>query len=314
MINAARAVPSTIGGGDNGHIVLFESVPTYTTRTGRTGYTGAIHPVAIDFTGATANAHIAHVKEAHAMALETYNMQEGVRAGLRKIIIANVPVKLLVQHKDAESGLDEVEPRVLLETIEGRTPPITSVDAKTLKAARNAPLTFDMTKPLATQFALINKAIADLNHIHSITTSEFEIMMEWFTEIEKEKDFEDQVVAFRTRTTNNGFNGFITYFSERGVKVRRLNKLVQGRAEAAGYHSAANMKATNKYINNKVNAEIANLAAAIEAAMGATTLDSQRSYGPPNLRQQDGRERGRQSHLQQPRRHPCRPQSHQREP
>ena len=49
--------------------------------------------------------------------------------------------------------------------------------------------------------------------------------------------------------------------------------MVQGRAKAAGYHSAANVKTTNKYIENKVNAEMANLAAAFEAVMDNRALN-----------------------------------------
>ena len=139
-----------------------------------------------------------------------------------------MPVKILVEHKDAESGLDEVEPRVLLATIKERAAPVTCLDAMALKIAHDAPLTFDTSHPLATQFALIKKAIADLQRIHSVATSESELMMMWLLEIEKEKDFEDQVVEFRARTTNNGFNDFIIFFSKRDVDVRRLNKMVQG--------------------------------------------------------------------------------------
>ena len=51
-----RALPSTIGSGSHGHIFLLEGVTAYTARTGRTGYTKAVHPGAIDFTGATTNA------------------------------------------------------------------------------------------------------------------------------------------------------------------------------------------------------------------------------------------------------------------
>ena len=81
-------------------------------------------------------------------------------------------------------------------------------------------------------------------------------------------------MEFRARTTNNGFNDFIVFFSERDVEVRRLNNLVQGRDKAAGYPSAANVDATNKYIDNKVDAKMANLATAVEAAMDASALDS----------------------------------------
>ena len=114
MYNDARAVPSTVGGGSHGHIYLLESTAVYITRTDETSYTKAVHPGAIDFIGATTNAQIARVKETRAADLETYNTQEGVWAGLRKIIIANVPAKILVELEDAESGMDEVDRGVSL--------------------------------------------------------------------------------------------------------------------------------------------------------------------------------------------------------
>ena len=274
IVDSARAIQSPIGEGSNGRIYLLESVAAYTTRTGRTDYTKAAHPGAIDFTGATANAQIARIKETRTTDLETYHTQECVRAGLRKIIVANVPAKILVGHKNAESGLDEVEPCDLLETIRRRAAPVTCLDAKALKAARGTPLTFDTTSTLTTQFALSKKAIADLQRIHSVTTSKSEMMMESFLETEKEKDFEDQVVKFRARTTNNGFGGFITFFGECDVEVCCLNKIVQGRVKAARYHSAANDEANNKYIDDKVNAKMADLVAVVEAAMDDCALDS----------------------------------------
>ena len=62
-------------------------------------------------------------------------MQEGARAGLRKLIIANVPAKILIELKDAKSELDEVEPRPLLSTIKKC-------------AARDTPFTFDTVTTL----------------------------------------------------------------------------------------------------------------------------------------------------------------------
>ena len=58
------------------------------------------------------------------------------------------------------------------------------------------------------------------------------------------------------------------------VEVRRLNKLVQGRAKAVGYHSPANIDKINKRINDKVDAEMANFAAAFKAALDAGALDA----------------------------------------
>ena len=95
--------------------------------------------------------------------LETYNTQEGARAGFRKIIVANVPAKILVELKDAKSGLDEAEPRNLLATIKGRAASVIVLDAMALKNARDTPLTFDTADPLATRFAPAKKAITDLH-------------------------------------------------------------------------------------------------------------------------------------------------------
>ena len=273
MINIARPVPTDIGGGGHGHIYLLEDHPNYTTRTGGVDYVEAVRPGPLDLTGATTNAAIARAKETRTAALEAHNTQEGARTGLRKKIIANAPRALFVALEDTDSLLDEVEPRVLMAALKARAAPVTVIDAQTLKAARDKRLTFDDETPLATQFALVEKARADLHSIHGVSTSETELMMEWYAEIEKEKDFEKEVAAFRARTTNNGFQNFITFFSERDVEVRRLNKLLPSRAKAMGYHSAANVQAIDEHIDEKVEGEMANLAALIEAALDAGADD-----------------------------------------
>ena len=56
-----------------------------------------------------------------------------------------------------------------------------------------------------------------LTRVHKITTSKSELMMMWLLEIEKQKDFEDHVVEFRAHTANNGFDDFISFFSERDL-------------------------------------------------------------------------------------------------
>ena len=115
-----------------------------------------------------------------------------------------------------------------------------------LRLACDAPLTFDTTDTLATQFTLSMKAKGDLDRIHTITTSDSELKMMWLLEIEKQKDFEDQVVEWRARTTNNDLDDFVSFFSKRDIEVRCLNKMVAGRAAAAGYHSAANIDEIDK--------------------------------------------------------------------
>ena len=174
IVNSARPVPTDIGGGGHRHIYLLEDLATYTARTGGVGYIEAVQPGPLEFAGITTNAGIARIKEARTAALEAHNTQEGARTGLRKKIIYNVPAPLLVVHEDAESGLDEVDPRVLMVTLKARAALVTVLDAQTLMAVQDKKLTFDDETPLATQFAIAKKAKADLLSINGISTSETE--------------------------------------------------------------------------------------------------------------------------------------------
>lgn len=273
MVNIARPIPTEIGGGGHGHIYLLEDHVTYMARTGGVDYVEAVRPGALDFTGITTNAGIARIKEARTAALEAHNTQERARTGLRKKIICHILVALPVAIEDTDSGLEEVDPRILMAALKDRAAPVTVLDAQTLKAVKDKKLTFDDEIPLAIQFALVKKAVVDLLGIHLIATSKTELVMGWYAEIEKEKDFEKQVAEFRERVTNNGFEDFITFFSDRDVGVRRLNKLLPSHAEAMGYHSAAYVQALNERINEKVEGEVANLAELIKAVLNAGALN-----------------------------------------
>ena len=273
VVNTARPVPTEIGGGGHGHIYLLEDHATYMLQTGGVDWVEAVRPGPLDFTGITTNAGIARIRETRSADLESHGTQEGARTGLCKKIIFNVPGSLLVALEDAQSGLDKVDPCVLIAALKDRAAPVTVQDAQTLKAGQDKKLTFDDETPLATQFALAKKAMADLLSIHRVATSETELVMEWYAEIEKENDFEKEVAEFRERVAHHGFEDFITCFSDRDVEVRRLNKLLPSRAKAMGYHSAANVQDLDKRINEKVEGEVANLAELIEAALNAGALD-----------------------------------------
>ena len=211
MVNAARPVPTETGGGGHEHIFLLRDLATHTARTGRVGYTEVAQPGPLDFTSITRIAGIARIKEAHTAALEAHNTQEGARNGLRKKIIFNVPSPQLVVDEDAESGLDEVDQRDLMATLKAKAAPVTVLDAQTLKAVQDKKLEFDNETPLATQFSIAKKAKANLPSIHGIATSKTKLVMEWYAEIEKEKDFEKEVAEFKERVVDNDFEDFITF-------------------------------------------------------------------------------------------------------
>ena len=76
-------------------------------------------------------------------------------------------------------------------------------EAKELKQARDAPLTFDSPETLKVQFNLRKKVILDLQRLHQVETSWSEMMMEWLLALEKEEEFEDEVAEWREKTTAN---------------------------------------------------------------------------------------------------------------
>ena len=148
---------------------------------------------------------LAQEKVNHTAEEETYHTQEGCRLALREATVKNVPPELITKLEDSESELGNVEPSALLALITLNAYPATVLDAKELKELCDAPLVFDGYNNLMTQFSAFKKCIQDLARIHHVTTSESEMMMEWLLQIERQKDFKDEVKECRSRTANNTY-------------------------------------------------------------------------------------------------------------
>ena len=95
----------------------------------------------------------------------------------------------------------------------------------------------------------------ELKRIHSIATSETEMMMEWLFTIEQQTYFEDEAKEWREKTTNNAFHDFIRFFTDRDKRVRRLAKLRPKAAADAGYNSVTNIRNANldERMTDKIN-------------------------------------------------------------
>ena len=59
---------------------------------------------------------MAQEREVHEVALEMFYTPEGVKSGLRKVIIDNIPEELLVELESDDSGFDEVDPKDTLQS------------------------------------------------------------------------------------------------------------------------------------------------------------------------------------------------------
>ena len=281
LVAAAKGVPTTVGGGAHGHVYIIKDTAEYAKRV-PAGYTEAPAPTGITYTTGATGAALAQEKEDAVAAAETYHTQEGSRAGLRKAILANVPRETIIELVDPESEFDEVEPRELLAVILRDADPATVVEAKELKQARDAPLTFDSPETLKVQFNLRKKVILDLQRLHQVETSWSEMMMEWLLALEKEEEFEDEVAEWREKTTANGHAEFITFFQDRDRVVRRLAKLKPAKAKDVGYHSAAQVSEDlEARLEQKMEADIAALAIAVEDSINLAMGEATKTPTPP---------------------------------
>ena len=104
----------------------------------------------ITFTNVANNSVLAQEKVNHAAEEGTYHTQEGYYLALRKAIVKNVPLELIVKLEDPKLEFDEVEPRDILELLTSNANLATVLNAKELKELRDAPLVFNGDKNFLT--------------------------------------------------------------------------------------------------------------------------------------------------------------------
>ena len=111
---------------------------------------------------------MAQEKQDHEIGLEMFYTQEGVKSGLRKVIIDNTPEEILVELEDDDSGFDEVDPKDMIAEVMANATPDTTLEAVDLIKRRNEQLIFDQDTKLSLQFKTKQKDIKDLLRVHGI--------------------------------------------------------------------------------------------------------------------------------------------------
>ena len=110
-----------------------------------------------------------------------------------------MPWDLLLKHYSMNNGFNFVHPRDLLATIMANASPVTIVDGRTLKKARDKALTFDTSTPLYVRFAEAKRAMEQLVTLHGVLSSKDKLMMLWLGDLEREKEFEDEIEDWKKR-------------------------------------------------------------------------------------------------------------------
>jgi len=245
IVTAAKNVPTKIAGraGAHGHTYLVESDAVFTARSGEAPNPAA-NPGALSYTtgvdAANRSTTMAQEREDHEANLECFHTQEGVKIGLRKVIIDSVPKELIVELEDEDTFYDEVAPRDLIAAVMGNATPDTTLESMELIKLRDAPLSFDTEEKISLQLKKRAKHIKDLLSVHGIETSESELMAKWLRSIQEDggEDFEDEAAEWKARTTHNSFAEFKQYFIDRDLVVRDRDKHKKTKAKDAGFHSA----------------------------------------------------------------------------
>ena len=297
ILQALLDVPSNVGGGEHGHTYLVESQEQHHKRTGTTtDYAEARKPPETATFANDSPKDIAEARAKHAAAFEAYHTQEGARAGARKLIVANAPKDILLEHWDEErGGFGGSDPRPMLATVMTGAIPRTVVDGSALCDTRDRKLTFDTAETLAVQFSKAAQAINQLTTLFSVTTCEAELKMKWMGSIEGEKEFEDQVEdwkraektgsARKDGSTGTALKDFIEYFGARDTELRRLDKVRAQRGGQRGAVNAAREQDLEERIAQRVaadvNSKLADLAVAVEDQVYAAAEGGAPTSAPP---------------------------------
>ena len=240
LYSNARAIPSTRGGGQHGHLGELMDAAAYTALTG-TPWTTPPHPGPAPNIPVGATQHqIAKANRTYAATITELSILGQVRADLRRMVLDAVEKIYLVELEDDNFGFAEVSALDMLEHLEDRYTTISRDDLEenreSLKTAWNPDrpieeLWLHMRNAQALA-ALGNKAINDRTAMELVIES-FRKSGIMDAAVDKWEDKDDAV-----QTMAN----FKDHFAKENK--RRLKKLT---IQQAGYHGA------NAAQNNKTN-------------------------------------------------------------
>ena len=271
VLTAAKNVPSKAGGreGAHGHAYLVETVAEFRTRAGADPSVAANPGRLVYATGVAPDSRavtMAQDCDDHEIGLEMFYTQEGVKSGLRKVIIDNVPEEILVELEDDDSGFDDVDPKDMIAAVLANATPDTTLEAVDLIKLRDEQLIFDQDTKIGLQFKTKSKYIKDLLRVHGIETSPTDFMAKMLSGIQEEggEDFEDQAAEWKAGTAGTTLAEFKAYFTDRDNIVRDRDRHKRTKAKDSGFHSASSAQEIEERIANHLENTLAAFAIATE--------------------------------------------------
>ena len=244
ILAASLVVPTTLGGGDHGHSWLLYDADDYKSYSSKDiVQTSVPNPGNVPNITAGDSAATVALKTAKKVAeLDVYYTQEGVKAGLVDLIVANVPKQAIQDLDDPEHGFTKTTPLQLLEQLREGAETVDFVTIAERLEERNAPIDFEGAETLKSFFAKIDKLIKDLKTDH-VATSHSELMINYLRQIEGQRapEFREALTAWHNKSrVGQTWKKFKEIFGEADRCRRRAIKASSSAngSNAGGIHSA----------------------------------------------------------------------------
>jgi hypothetical protein len=244
ILAASLVVPTTLGGGEHGHSWLLYDADDYKLYSGKDiTQTTVPNPGNVPNITSGDSAATVALKTANKVAeLDVYYTQEGVKAGLVDLIVANVPKQAIQDLDDPDHGFTKTTPLQLLEQLREGAETVDFVTIAERLEERNAPIDFEGAETLKSFFAKIDKLIKDLKTDH-VATSHSELMINYLRQIEGQRapEFREALTEWHNKgRTGQTWKKFKEIFGEADRRRRRAIKASSSAngSNAGGIHSA----------------------------------------------------------------------------
>jgi hypothetical protein len=186
--------------------------------------------------------------------IEVYSIQQGVKKGAKRIVLAKAPASTLRSIKDRKHGFARVTLAQLLLHLKSKARPVDYTTLKELKDERDQPIDWEGDVELSKHLEDVEYMIDTLEKDHKIFTSRTDLMATYLADIERQSDtfLRKALDEWKVLTTTaRSWGKFKELFAEADWKRRQLIK-----ANAGGRTDGGATPRPRHSVNNASDADV----------------------------------------------------------
>ena len=231
-----KSVPSTLGGGNQGHLGLVTSAIVYETLAPGTPFIRPALPVLPDLDDST-GPQIQEARHTFAESTKAYNLCNQVERSLLQMINSAIEDDCLSDLYDAETGLLEGTIPEIIQSLFGTYGTVTAEELAAAKTKVKA-LSYDHSKPIANIFLKINEYSIMAAHANAAETQQQMINLGLII-ITRSTIFASDIREWHARpAAEKTWTIFKTHFQEAQKEIKKSQPDVT--TDSLGYHNQAN--------------------------------------------------------------------------